>query len=138
VVKNVGRFHVATTAIIYRLWRKIFAASHCHFSHGAEQTCPVVQVFIPLSDRRWAWHARGYYKRMNTTLTRREKDVLLWASEGKSAWEIGVILSISERTVKFHLSNIYRKFEVSTRAQAIVYALRNDLLEQIHTIKRAS
>ena len=84
------------------------------------------------------WHARGYYKRMNTTLTRREKDVLTWASEGKSAWEIGVILSISERTVKFHLSNIYRKFEVSTRAQAIVHALRNGLLEQQHAIKRAS
>jgi len=57
-------------------------------------------------------------------LTKRERTVLLWAMEGKSAWEIGVILSISESTVKFHLSNIYRKFGVNTRAQAIVHAVK--------------
>lgn len=64
------------------------------------------------------------------TLTKREKDVLCWAAEGKTAWEIGAILSISERTVKFHLSNIYRKLGVHTRAQALMTAIRNDLFTE--------
>lgn len=66
------------------------------------------------------------------TLTNRERDVLCWAAEGKTAWEIGTILSISERTVKFHLSNIYRKMGVSTRAQALVIATKNDLFRHAH------
>ncbi|MDH5545656.1 MAG: helix-turn-helix transcriptional regulator [Gammaproteobacteria bacterium] len=56
-------------------------------------------------------------------LTSREKTVLRWAMEGKSAWEIGTILGITERTVKFHFTNIYRKMGVSSRSQAIVQAL---------------
>ncbi len=57
-------------------------------------------------------------------LTLREKETLKWAYEGKTAWEIGVILSISERTVKFHLKNIYKKFNVVNRSQAIAKAVR--------------
>lgn len=74
---------------------------------------------------------------MKKTLTQRELDVLHWASEGKSAWEIGAILAITERTVKFHLSNIYRKFNVSTRTQAVVYAVRNGLLGEAERRKSA-
>ena len=65
-----------------------------------------------------------------TLLTTRELDVLAWAAEGKTAWEIGKILSISERTVKFHLSNIYRKLGVTTRAQALVSAIKMDILKK--------
>ncbi|VAW79001.1 hypothetical protein MNBD_GAMMA14-265 [hydrothermal vent metagenome] len=56
--------------------------------------------------------------------TVREKETLKWAYQGKTAWEIGVILSISERTVKFHLKNIYRKLNVTNRPQAIAKAIR--------------
>ena len=62
-------------------------------------------------------------------LTERENEVLLWVTEGKTSWEIGRILSISERTVKFHLSNIYRKLGVTSRAQAIVHAIKCNLLQ---------
>jgi len=61
------------------------------------------------------------------SLTKRERVVLHWATEGKSAWEIGVILSISENTVKFHFGNIYKKLGVRTRAQAVVQAIKTDL-----------
>ena len=61
-------------------------------------------------------------------LTPRESDVLFWATEGKSAWEIAMILDISERTVKFHLSNIYQKMGVSTRAQAVAVAIKQNLV----------
>lgn len=60
--------------------------------------------------------------------TLREKETLKWAYEGKTAWEIGVILSISERTVKFHLKNIYQKLNVRNRSQAVAKAIRYGLV----------
>jgi len=56
--------------------------------------------------------------------TLRERETLKWSYEGKTAWEIGVILSISERTVKFHLKNIYKKLNVTNRPQAVAKAIR--------------
>ncbi len=61
-------------------------------------------------------------------LTLREKETLTWAYEGKTAWEIGVILSISERTVKFHLKNIYAKLNVNNRSQAVARAVRYGII----------
>ncbi|WP_258955883.1 helix-turn-helix transcriptional regulator [Shewanella woodyi] len=61
-------------------------------------------------------------------LTGRESEILAWSSEGKSSWEIGMICSITERTVKFHLKNIYKKLNVQNRAQAIVCAIRLGLI----------
>lgn len=58
-----------------------------------------------------------------TSLTPREKEVLNWVAQGKGCWETGVIVGISERTVKFHLQNIYRKLNVVNRAQAIAKAM---------------
>lgn len=57
-------------------------------------------------------------------LSSREQEVLRWATAGKSNWEVAQILNISERTVKFHLRNIYRKLEVNNRSHAVVEALR--------------
>lgn len=62
-------------------------------------------------------------------LTKRELEVLRWAKEGKSAWEISAILAITERTVKFHLSNIFNKLDVNNRYQAIAKAFSFGLLE---------
>jgi len=62
-------------------------------------------------------------------LSKRESEVLLWSKEGKSYWEISVILNISERTVKFHLSNIYGKLGVSNRSQAVARALQLGLIK---------
>ncbi|WP_428198313.1 LuxR C-terminal-related transcriptional regulator [Aliivibrio kagoshimensis] len=61
-------------------------------------------------------------------LTPRELEVLAWSAEGKSSWEIGIICSISERTVKFHFKNIYQKLGVQNRAQAIVRAIKHDVI----------
>ncbi|MDM0116498.1 helix-turn-helix transcriptional regulator [Variovorax sp. J22R133] len=52
-------------------------------------------------------------------LTSKERDVLKWVGEGKTSWEIGRIMYTSERTVKFHLKNVYAKLNVSNRAQAV-------------------
>jgi DNA-binding CsgD family transcriptional regulator len=64
------------------------------------------------------------------SLTGREQEVLHWTAKGKGCWEIGLIVGISERTVKFHLQNIYRKLNVVNRAQAVAKAAENKLLLQ--------
>ena len=53
------------------------------------------------------------------TFSEKQTEVLKWASENKSYWEIAAILGISERTVKFHLKNIFRKLGVSSKGEAI-------------------
>lgn len=62
-------------------------------------------------------------------LTDREKECLLWAAEGKTGWEIANIVSISERTVTFHLQNAAQKMGVVNRQQAISRALSMGLIE---------
>jgi len=54
-----------------------------------------------------------------TSLSLREREVLRWLREGKSSWDISVILRISERTVNYHVGNIIRKLGVVNRAQAV-------------------
>lgn len=55
--------------------------------------------------------------------TTREKEVLKWAADGKTALEIGSILSISERTITFHMQNIMEKLNSVNKTQAIVKAV---------------
>lgn len=62
-------------------------------------------------------------------LSEREIEVLKLVAEGKSNKEIADILLISEKTVKAHLRSIFRKLEVSDRAQAVAYAMRKGLVE---------
>jgi LuxR family quorum-sensing system transcriptional regulator SolR len=66
--------------------------------------------------------------RAQCTLTSKEREVLHWVVEGKTSWEIGRIVSMSERTVKFHLRNIYSKLNVANRAQAVTTAGRLGLI----------
>ncbi|MDF2871690.1 MAG: two component transcriptional regulator, LuxR family [Anaerocolumna sp.] len=62
-------------------------------------------------------------------LTKREMEVLKLITEGLFNKEIAYNLSISEKTVKNHVSNIFRKISVSDRTQAAVYAIRNNIVE---------
>lgn len=61
-------------------------------------------------------------------LTPRETDCLHWAASGKTSWEIAKILICSEAAVNFHMANIRRKLDVTTRREAIVKAIRLKLL----------
>ena len=53
-------------------------------------------------------------------LTKREMDVLSWTAQGKTAWEVSVILGMSEKTVNFHLGNTMRKLGVNSKHQAVI------------------
>ena len=57
-----------------------------------------------------------------TALSPREREVLALLSEGLDNAQIGERLSISEKTVRNHVSNVYDKLGVWTRAQAVVFA----------------
>ncbi|MEY9590815.1 DNA-binding CsgD family transcriptional regulator [Bradyrhizobium yuanmingense] len=61
-------------------------------------------------------------------LSEREKQCLQWIEQGKSSWEIGVILNVSENTVNFHVKNAMRKLETTSRTQCVVKARRLGLL----------
>lgn len=62
-----------------------------------------------------------------TLLTSREREVLALTAQGYSNDQIANELEISERTVRFHLSNIYDKVEVESRAALIVWVNKHGL-----------
>lgn len=62
------------------------------------------------------------------TMTSREKEVLRWTAEGKTAYEIGQILAVSERTVNFHINNVVSKLGASNKTQAAVKAATMGML----------
>lgn len=62
------------------------------------------------------------------SLSGRERDCIAFVAEGKSDWEIGVILSISQTTVHTHVENAKRKLGARTRAQAAARAVSLGLI----------
>jgi LuxR family quorum sensing-dependent transcriptional regulator len=61
-------------------------------------------------------------------LTSREREVLVWAAQGKSAWEIGEILGIAKRTVDAHTQSASRKLGAANRTHAVAIALRERMI----------
>lgn len=82
---------------------------------------------IPLLNSRLV--ARDIDKEKIVELTKREMEVLIKIANGMSNKEIAGTLNISERTVKNHISNIFKKIDVSDRTQAAVFAIRNNLIK---------
>lgn len=66
--------------------------------------------------------------KIDEALTAREREVLCWTGEGKTAYETGVILNISERTVNFHINNAMTKLSATNKVQAVVKATAMGLL----------
>lgn len=57
-------------------------------------------------------------------LSPRERECLYWSAMGKSSWDTGAILGISQNTVNHHIKNAMRKLETGSRIVAIVRAIR--------------
>lgn len=62
------------------------------------------------------------------SLTKREMDVLICVANGMFNREIADNLNISERTVKNHVTSIFKKIDVVDRTQAAVFAIKNDII----------
>jgi len=77
---------------------------------------------MPLAPIRLASCARDDAHRDATgvaALSERERQIMVWVAMGKTNPEIGMILQISEFTVKNHMKSIFSKLDVSNRAQAV-------------------
>lgn len=62
-------------------------------------------------------------------LTFKETECLRWCKEGKTNWEIGEILTISEKTVEFHLGNAMRKLGAGNRISAVILGIKRGLIQ---------
>jgi len=84
------------------------------------------------------WHAETESNRLlirfgltkPIELTPRELDVIRLVAEGLSNKEIGHLLTISPRTVNFHLDNLFAKLDVRSRTEAAILAMRQGWIER--------
>lgn len=82
---------------------------------------------IPALNKRLI--AKDVDKDRIASLTNRELEVLIQVANGLFNKEIATTLNISERTVKNHISNIFKKIDISDRTQAAVFAIKNDIIK---------
>jgi DNA-binding NarL/FixJ family response regulator len=75
-----------------------------------------------------AFHQQKQTQQEDTTLTEREKEVLLCLVEGLSNKEIADRLFISDKTVKIHVSKIFKKLNVKSRSQVVIHAVQHQLV----------
>ena len=64
----------------------------------------------------------------DSLLSERELECLRWVADGKSSWEIGRLVSLSERTVNFHIERAMAKLNVCNRQHAVAKAIISGLL----------
>jgi len=64
-----------------------------------------------------------------TALSERELECMRWVADGKTDWEIGMILKISEATARFHVDRARGKLHAVTRPQAVARLVARGLLQ---------
>ena len=85
-------------------------------------------IYVALANRATAAAAPAPNSDAGADLTRRELEILQLVAEGFSNSQLAKMLWVTEQTVKFHLSNIYRKLDVANRTEASRWAQLNGLL----------
>jgi DNA-binding NarL/FixJ family response regulator len=89
------------------------------------------QVTAPAENKRIlqvAERQRADTRQSREKLTAREMQTLVMVGKGMAAKEIARALGISEKTVRNHISNIYRKLGIYDRSQMVIYAMKNGLV----------
>jgi LuxR family quorum sensing-dependent transcriptional regulator len=71
---------------------------------------------------------RSHQPAKPTALTMREREVISWVAAGKTAWDVSVILGISEDTVNKTATAAMHKLNAHTRAQAVAEAITRGLI----------
>lgn len=106
----------------------------------ARSTDPLTSGELRASEAKMSWLAQYAHAGMarllipklapetQAVITTREKEVLRWTAEGKTAYEISKILAVSERTVNFHVNNVVAKLGTSNKTHAAVKAAALGLL----------
>lgn len=101
----------------------------CSFASVAD--IPVDEATLPLAqlvgifafERARSCSGIRSFEKSPPRLTDRQRDCLLWVGRGKSDWETGRILGITEDTVDRHLTNARERYEVPKRTMLLVRAL---------------
>ena len=113
-----------------------------HFAFGVERDKPlpsdVGELQRLVADLQlFAVHAQDAAMRLlspaplvndHPALTPRELEALRWTMEGKTAWEVGTILGITERTAVLHVNNAMHKLGCASKHQAVLKALKLGLI----------
>ncbi|HEY4552060.1 MAG TPA: response regulator transcription factor [Bacillaceae bacterium] len=81
-----------------------------------------------MTKKLFDFHQQKRDSQSNEELTEREKEVLLCLLEGLSNKEIADKLFISDKTVKIHVSKIFKKLNVKSRSQAVIYTIQNQVI----------
>ncbi|OUS11686.1 hypothetical protein A9Q89_08115 [Gammaproteobacteria bacterium 53_120_T64] len=103
---------------------KIFASIYASKPMDSESHT----LFLRLMPLFFLKISRAYTDGTIPALTKRQQEVLFWIKEGKTAWDISQLLVVSERTVNFHLDNIFKKLEAVNRPHAVARAISYGLL----------
>jgi DNA-binding NarL/FixJ family response regulator len=80
------------------------------------------EILHTIVNARFAGVARNEIWPLHIDLNEREVEALTWIARGKTSAEIAIILSLSKRTVDFHLENARLKLGVQTRTEAVIKA----------------
>ena len=92
-----------------------------------DEACLAIQVAgLVLTERLMTFADEAQWPPV--TLTCRERDSLALVADGKTDWEISVILGVSEATARFHVDNGRRKLGAVTRAQAVARMVNQRLI----------
>jgi DNA-binding NarL/FixJ family response regulator len=87
------------------------------------------EILASIIDARLGKSLRSEAWSRHVALNERELECLTWSARGKTSPEIAKIVSISKRTVNFHIENACRKLNVSTRTEAVVKATSGRLID---------
>ncbi|MCH7344775.1 LuxR family transcriptional regulator [Pelomonas sp. CA6] len=91
-------------------------------------TCSRIQAMAVVFHARYSLLGGHEWRPTHITLTSREAECLTWVARGKSSWDIGQLMGVSEHTVNFHLKNAMRKLDTASRITAAVRAVSMGLI----------
>lgn len=150
LIKNINRLHftcpkMMLIALINENDENSYGQYICmdEFSGYFNTNCKMEELFkgisVVLSGKTYIQEAiKNFVENENSetitdkykinSLTKREIEILKQVANGMFNKEIATSLNISERTVKNHMSNIFKKIEVADRTQAAVFAIKNNLV----------
>jgi DNA-binding CsgD family transcriptional regulator len=107
----------------------------CTYPLETSRACDMLDVAqahdIAVARRKGVWEVIETFEPNvePSSLTGREREVLGWVVQGKSAWEIGEILQIKKRTVDEHVQRATRKLGATNRTQAAAIAIRDRIVD---------
>lgn len=120
----------------YGGWAQSLIESKSIFSlFWVDTSAPITQKDIDNVYYNMNWISIAVLSKMNQvrqkshiTLSEREKEILRWSGDGKTAEQIGLILKLSHSTVNFHLRNAMHKLDAPNKTTAVVKAIYLGLL----------